>query len=184
MQTSNAKRTCQSTGLPAFAELRYGHGGAWTGSRHEGSLFVAVTAVPDGDYADDEIDRLIEEGRLVVYGTTIDGLFPASEIGPAAARELFRLGATEVAAAIEAGRALAGVVMPLSLSLCGQPVVEQGPDLMSLGRLWALTEYARGVQPLRELDPDAVADEAYAKLLLAETPAGSAAYAPALRTLH
>jgi hypothetical protein len=184
MQTTDAKRLCQATGLPAFAELRLGHGGAWTGSRHEGSLFVAIGSVNDGDYSDDLLDDLIGEGRVVVYGTAMDGLFPASEIGRAAACELFRLGAAEVAAAIDERRNLASVLSPLELSLGGQPVMEQGADFMSLGKLWALAEYARGVQPLRDLDPEQVASQVYGKLLVSETPAGYAAEASGLRQLH
>ena len=183
MQATNAKRLCHATGRPAFAQLRLGHGGAWTGSRHEGSLFVAVGAVEDGDYSDEEIDRLIEDGLIVVYGTVLDGLYPASEIGSAAACELFRLGAAEVAAAIDADRPLASVILPLNLALCGRGVLEQGPDLMSLGRLWALSEYARGVQPTRDLDPLQVGMDAYRDLVATESPAGSA-NPPALRVLH
>ena len=181
---SDAALVCQATGRPAFAELRLGQGAAWCGSRHDGSLFVTVsTEVHDGAYSDAELDRLLEDGKVVRYGTLDEGLLPAGEIGLAAATELFIIGAGQIEEAVDTGESISKAANPITAMLVGRPARAQGPDIVSLGRMWALTEYARGVRPLVDLDPKEVAAQVFADLVKAERP-GAGAGAPGLRTLH
>lgn len=176
---------CSATGRPAFAELRLGRGAAWIGSRHDGMMFVVVSPdVRDGAYGDAEIDRLLESGHIVAYGSLEEGLFPAGEIGLPAATELFIIGAGQVEEAIEAGISLSTAVRPITAALLGVATVQQGPDLVSLGRLWALQEYARGVRPLVDLDPKAVAGQVYADLVATERRQAPKGAVPAMRVLH
>lgn len=181
---SDAALVCSATGRPAYAELRLGQGAAWSGSRHDGSLFVAVSPdVHDGAYSDDQLDRLLSGGHVVLYGTLDEGLLPAGEIGLAAATELFIIGAGQIEEAIESGESISKAANPITACLVGRPARGQGPDITSLGRLWALTEYARGVRPLVDLDPKEVAAQVFADLVKAERP-GAGAEAPGLRRLH
>jgi len=166
--------------------MRLGQGEAWSGSRHDGLQFVAVShGVMDGAYSDDEIDRLLLTGELVAYGNHEDGLFPAGDVGLAAVTELFLIGAGQVEDALDAGGSLDDAVRPLTAALLGMAGRGQGPDVVSLGRLWAIKEYAKGIRPLVDLDPKVVAAQVYDDLVAVErSREPSRAATPVLRTLH
>ena len=185
MRPSHHELVYTDNGQTALTELKKGQGAAWTGSRHEGSLFVVVSpTVDDGGYSDEEIDALLEAGAIVKYFDQDDGFKPAREIGVTAAIELFVLGAAQVDGALTRNEALSEVVNPLSLTHLGRPTREQGADFMSLGRIWALMERAKGLKPFEVFNAREIGKVVFDDVIAADQQPHQAKRGPELRRLH
>jgi len=174
MQISESHtQKCVITGRPAHAEVCMGQVVAWQGSRHDGKLFVVVDqGLEEGAYCDEEVDKLVDKGSIVEFGNSVEGLLPASEIGHKAATELFLLGASYMADAVERKDSLTSEVNQLARAHLGHGGADQGADFVALGRLWALTEFAKGLKPFVDFDAHEIANVVYQDVLQSESPRG------------
>ena len=172
---------CETTGRPAYAEFRMGQGAAWGGSRHDGSLFVAVSErVGDGGYCDEALDGMLDKGEIALYGDVATGLRPASELGRDAAVALFMQGVSYVTEALSGEGSWRDALAPLTMRLLGRPKRQEGPDFASMGRLWAFVESAKGLR-VADLSPETVGSRLFDDVVANEGPGGMTMSVPELR---